>query len=178
MSHLLARTFGLLAVVTSLVIGTAIPAVAYAPADSITVSSTTVDRGGSVQLGVQNGTFGSGERLTITVRGENASGVSFALVRAGVETATHTATANAAGGMNALTLTFPENASGAYTIAVFSASSPGANVTVTIGSLSVTGFDSQSLIGLWVGGGALILAGIVVLIASFVVRRRRKLDEA
>jgi hypothetical protein len=179
MYHRLSRLTASLALATTLLLGTALPANAYPPNDAVLVSETSVDPGGSVRLSVAEDTFAPGEQLTITVRGENASGVTFGLVRTAVETKTYSdARANAAGGLDPLAVTFPANAGGAYTIAVFSPSSPGDTVTVTVGALSVTGINSQSLLGLWVGGGALVLAGVTVLAAALVARRRRSLDAA
>lgn len=178
MSRRFSRALGLLALSTALVLAPSLPAAAYAPVGAVTVSATTLDPGGSVRLSVRNGTFTPGETLTVTVRGENASDVSFALVRAGVQTATHTTPANTAGGLDPLGLTFPANASGTYTIAAFSASSSGGTATVTVGALSATGLDSQSLTGLWVGGSALVAAGVIVLVSVLVVRHRRRLDAA
>lgn len=179
MRHVIGRLTALLALTTAIVAASALPAAAYAPDDAITVSAAAVDPGGSVRLSAQSGTFSPDERLTITVRGENAGSVVFALARTAIETATHTtSTANAGGGLDAVTITFPEDARGAYTVEVFSASTPGGSVTVTVGGLSSTGLDAQSLLGIWVGGGALVLAGVVVLAAVLLARRRRAADAA
>lgn len=179
MHHRFPRVLATLALALIAVIGVAAPAQAYPPDDAARVSSTTTEPGGTVRLSVSDGTFVPGESLTITVRGEHASGVVFGLVRTAIETSTFSgARANAAGGLDPLAVTFPSNAAGAYTIAVFSASSPGDTVTVTVGALSVTGLSAQSLLGLWVGGGALVLAGVVVLAATLVARRRREADAA
>jgi hypothetical protein len=179
MHHRLSRTVAGLSLAAAVVLGPVAPALAYPPADAVRVSETSVDPGGTVRLSLAPDTFAPGERLTVTVRGENASGVAFALVRTAVETTTYTdAAANASGGLDPVAVTFPQNAGGAYTIAVFSPSSPGDTVTVTVGELSVTGFTSQSLLGLWVGGGALVLAGATVLVAALVARRRREADAA
>lgn len=179
MPHWLTRVGATLLLASAALFATALPAQAYPPDDAVSVSRASVDPGGSVELAVADDTFTPGEQLTITVRGEDASEVTFGLIRTAVETNTYaSARANASGGLDPLPVTFPANAAGVYTIAVFSASSPGDTVTVTVGSLSVTGFNSQSLLGLWVGGGALVLAGAVVLIAALVARRRREADAA
>ena len=66
-----------------------------------------------------------------------------------------------------------------YNIAAISRSSAGgtasASITGTDG-LPTTGGDSGQLIGVWVGGGALVLAGITVLVA-LAARRRRDRDD-
>lgn len=159
----------------ALLIGTPVAAFAYPPDDAARVTQTSVDPGGSVELSVAPDVFEPGEQVTITVRGENAAGVTFAMVRTGIETKTYTdANANSAGGLDPLRVTFPADAGGAYTIAVFSPSTPGDTVTVTVGGLSVTGMDGQSLLGIWVGGGALVLAGVIIAVAATVARHRRR----
>lgn len=178
MSHRLPRIVAALLLAAVMALGAA-PAHAYPPDDAVRVSTTSVDPGGTVRLSVIDEVFEPGEQLTITVRGEQASGVVFGAVRTAVETSTYAgARANERGGLDPLTVRFPTDAAGAYTIAVFSASSPGDTVTVTVGALSVTGMNAQSLLGLWVGGGALVLAGVVVLTAALVARRRRDIDAA
>ncbi|MBZ4487652.1 hypothetical protein LQ938_02370 [Microbacterium sp. cx-55] len=152
-----------------------VAAFAYPPNDAARVTQTSVDPGGSVQLSVAADVFTPGEQVTITVRGENASGVTFAMVRTALETRIYTdARANSDGGLDPLTVTFPADAAGAYTIAVFSPSTPGDTVTVTVGSLSVTGIDSQSVLGIWVGGAALIVAGALIAVTATVARHRRR----
>ncbi|MBB2975465.1 hypothetical protein FHX49_001031 [Microbacterium endophyticum] len=147
---------------------------AYPASDSAQVSSATIEQGGAVDLSVADGTFVPGETVTITVTGQNANGITFGMVRFAVETKTYSgATANAAGGLDAVSIHFPDNANGAYNIAVFSSSSPGDTVTVTVGSLPTTGFQSASLLGFWVGGGALVLAGGAIAVAATVHRQRK-----
>lgn len=158
---------------------TLVPATAFAypPDDATRVSQTSVDAGGSVEVSVAAGVFRPGEQVTVTVRGENASRVMFAMVRTALETMTYAeARANAEGGLDPLTLTFPSDAAGTYTIAVFSPSTPGDTVTVTVGGLSVTGLDGQSALGIWVGGGALVLAGGLIAVTATVARHRRRHD--
>lgn len=162
-------------VLAAVLVAAPVAAYAYPPDDAARVTQTSVEPGGSVDLSVASDVFQPGEQVTITVRGENASGVAFAIVRTAVETQTYTgANANDAGGLDPLRVTFPADAGGAYTIAVFSPSTPGDTVTVTVGGLSVTGIDGQSLLGIWVGGGALVLAGVVTAVAATVARHRRR----
>ncbi|MEN2740547.1 cell wall protein [Microbacterium sp. X-17] len=161
----------LLSAMTAFGIAGAAQAAVYPPSDSIVVSSTTVEPGGSIVVRIKDGTFGSGEQLTVTTTGERGTDVSYALVRFDSTTSTYRdARANAAGGAGPITVTFPSGASGVYTIAVFSPSSPGVTATITVGTLPVTGFNASSTVGLWVGGGALVLAGAVVAIAVAVRR--------
>ncbi|MBA8816865.1 hypothetical protein FHX48_001958 [Microbacterium halimionae] len=147
---------------------------AYPASDSAQVSSATIEQGGSVDLSVADGTFIPGETVTITVTGQNANEITFGMVRFAVETKTYAdAKANSDGGLDPVSINFPENANGAYNIAVFSSSSPGDTVTVTVGSLPTTGFQSASLLGFWVGGGALVLAGGAIAVAATVHRQRK-----
>jgi len=150
---------------------------AYPPADSTRVSSAVVEPGGSVDVTVAEATFAPGEPVTITTTGENASAVAYGTLRLAPSTATyHDARANAAGGLDPVAISFPENAAGVYTIAVFSASSPGDTVTVTTAGLASTGTNPASALGIWIGGGALVLAGVVVAVAIVVRRARERAD--
>lgn len=178
MKKVFSTTLAAVAVVAALTFGApaAASANAYPPIDSAQVSTAAVDPGGSVQLTVNDGVFLPGESLTITVTGNNARGITVTsgMVKFAVETLTYSdATANSAGGLDPLTLVFPEDASGAYNIAVFSSSSPGDTVTVTVGNLPVTGASSANLLGYWVGGGALLLAGGAIAVAATVHRQRK-----
>lgn len=150
----------------------------YPPADSAQVSDTVIEPGDTVTFWVEDGAFLPGEPVTITLEGENASGATLAFVKFAIETQTWNRTANAEGGLDPVQITFPMDASGVYTISAFSATSAGDSVTVTVvgdadGGLAATGLDSNSLLGLWVGGGALVLAGGALAVAT-TVRRNRK----
>jgi hypothetical protein len=156
------------------VVAVPVAASAYPADDAASVSSATVEPGGDVTLTVEDGTFEPNIPATVTVTGENGAGVTVAVVRTVVSTMTYRdATTNAAGGVDPLTVTFPQDARGAYTIAVFTASSPGDTVTVTVAGLSATGIDAGPLLGVWIGGGALVAAGAAIAVATTIVRRRR-----
>lgn len=149
----------------------------YPPSDSIVASSTTVQSGGSVRISAKSGTFAATEPLTITTTGENGRQVQYGIVRLENSTATYRdAVSNADGGLAPLTVTFPRDAAGVYTIAIFSPSSPGGTVSVTVGGLSATGLNASSTLGIWIGGGALVLAGAVVAIAVAVRRMQDAAD--
>ena len=45
------------------------------------------------------------------------------------------------------------------------------------GALPISGFDSNQLLGLWVGGGALLLAGVVIVGAAALRRHRANTDD-
>ncbi len=174
MPHLFPRLTAAAALAVLSVFALPVAASAYPAEDAASVSEAVVEPGGSVTLTVQDGTFAPNEPATITVTGENGAGVTFGMVRAAVSTATYRdATTNAAGGLNPVRLTFPADARGAYTIAVFTASSPGDTVTVTVNGLSATGADFGPYLGVTLGAGALAVAGGAVAIATTIVRRRR-----
>jgi uncharacterized iron-regulated membrane protein len=168
----------LLTAVTALGIAGAAQASVYPPSDAIVVSSTTAEPGGSVTVTVKDGTFGSGEALTVTTTGEHGSGVTYSsFVRFETSTSTYRgARASTAGGAGPITVTFPSDASGVYTIAVFTPSSPGVTATITVGTLPVTGFNAANTLGIWIGGGALVLAGAVVAVAVAVRRAQERAD--
>lgn len=154
----------------------ATPAVAQAyPADDAArVSQAVIEPGGSVSLTVADGTFGAGERATITVTGENGAGATFAMLRSAVSTATHRdAVTTAAGGLAPVRITFPADARGAYTIAVFTSSSAGDTVTVTVNGLSATGADFGPYLGVTIGAAALAVAGGAIAVVTTIARRRR-----
>ena len=125
-----------------------------------------------------NGTFSPSEFVTVTVEGATGADVGF--IKFAVTSAGNT-TSSAAGSIS-VPISFPSNASGTYNIAAVSATSAGGAASASIGSaagsgssgsLPATGIDSSSLLGLWVGGGALVLAGGAVAVAT-AVRRNRK----
>ncbi len=126
----------------SLVLGAAgaAQATSYPPSDSIVTSSATADPGTAVRISAKPGTFAAGEPLTVTTTGENGRAVTYGLVRLDSPSATYRdARATADGGMAPLTVSFPSDAAGVYTIAVFSPSSPGGTTTVTVGGVAATG---------------------------------------
>lgn len=177
------------AVITIAAAATFVPlaAHAYPTGEEASVSSTTVTPGGTIDFAVADGTFVPGEPVTISLTGESASGASLAVLKAAVETATLGTIPAAADGSIDAGIVFPANASGVYTITATSPSVPeGVSVTVTAatasggtggsnagGSLPATGMDSGSLLGLWVGGGALVLAGGAVAVGAAVHRQRK-----
>lgn len=164
---------------------TAANADSYPPAVGVT-GPGTVAPGGTATFTSLDGVFEPGELVTVTLTGENASGASLAIVQAAVQTANlGTVTANANGAATA-TVRLPANASGTYTVSFTAASLPagvstGFSVTAAGGSgsgggLAATGLDSGSLLGLWVGGGALVLAGGAVAVGAAVHRQRKNAD--
>jgi uncharacterized iron-regulated membrane protein len=173
LSHLTRAAFAV-ALSGAAVLATPALASAYPADDAARVSQAVIQPGGTVTLTVADGTFSVGERATITVTGENGAGASFAMVRSAVSTATHRdAVTTAAGGLAPVRIGFPSDARGAYTIAVFTPSSAGDTVTVTVNGLSATGADFGPYLGVTIGAAALALAGGAIAIVTAVARRRR-----
>lgn len=174
----------------------AVPSVANAyvptPEPGAAVSSSTVTPGGSVSFFVSPGTFVPGESVTLYLSGENASGASLAMIRAaaverqefGVREATED------GALPPVNIKLPANASGVYEVLATSPSRPDGvtasfRVTADAGTvaradttaaLPPTGFDGGSLLGIWVGGGILILAGGTIAVGASVHRSRREMS--
>jgi hypothetical protein len=184
------RTFIKASVATVLVAGALFlsPTVAnaYTPPPTGTVSSSTVVPGGTFTFGAPAEVFVPGETVTIYLTGENASGATLGFLKFAVETqALGTVTAGSDGGFSAVKITLPSNASGRYTVLATSASNPtgiSASVTAstsasTDNSLATTGLDNAALLPIWVGGGALVLVGGGLAVAT-TVRRNRKQEAA
>lgn len=151
----------------------------YPPTGSCTVSPATVTAGGTVTLACADATFSTNESITITVTGENGEGASIGMVKFAISTASGTARSTDTGALDGVGIVLPSNASGTYNVAAVSATSAGgaaaATVTSVSGALPVTGLDTASLTGLWIGGGALLLAGVVLAVVA-VLRRRSQRD--
>ena len=147
----------------------------YPPSGSCTASPTTTQAGGTIGFACEAETFSPDETLTITVTGENGADASIGMVRFAITTASGTATSASDGSLPAIDITLPSNAAGTYNIAAVSSTSAGGTAAVTItgaDGLPATGLDQASTIGLWIGGGALLLAGAALAIVATVRRRR------
>ena len=149
----------------------------YPPSNACSVVPTVITPGATVTFNCVNGSFTPGEFVSVTVEGNTSADIGFikfAVTSAGSTTAT-------TGGGISVPIAFPSNASGNYNIAAVSETSAGGTATVSVAaasggggsSLPATGIDSSSLLGLWVGGGALVLAGGAVALTA-AVRRNRK----
>lgn len=148
----------------------------YPPSDSCTASPATAAPGARIEFSCSPETFSSNERVTITVTGENGTDARIGMVRLAISTASGFAQSQTDGSLRPVGITLPSNASGTYNIAAVSASSAGgtAAVSASAGSdsaLPSTGLDSGSLLGLWVGGGALVAAGAALGVTALVRRR-------
>ncbi|MCR2784944.1 MULTISPECIES: hypothetical protein [unclassified Microbacterium] len=171
----------LLAGAFALAIPTAAHAAYVVPPADVTVEDATVAPGGVVELEVADDTFAPGSDVVISLTGENASGASLAFVKFAVETATLGTVDAAADGSLSADIRLPSNAIGQYTVRASGVDASGATVTaavtvtaVTAGgdTLPITGGDNSALLGLWVGGGALLLAGGGLAVAGTVRRHR------
>lgn len=123
--------------------------------------------------------FEAGEQVTFTLTGEGIGPANLAIVKAAPTSTTEVKTAAADGTASAV-VTLPTNATGVYTLTADSASTDPASVTITLpagaGGLPATGIDAASMTGVWIGGGALLAAGIAV--TSVAMIRRRQAEQA
>ncbi|MCT9001950.1 cell wall protein [Microbacterium memoriense] len=147
----------------------------YPPVDACESSQSAAAAGATITFSCNAGTFGADEAVTVTLTGENAASARFALVRLEVSTLSGAYTSTSSGALDAVRITLPSNSSGIYNIAAVSATSAGGTSSVSaLGAdgLPSTGGDSSQLLGLWIGGGAVVLAGVVILVAVWLRRRR------
>lgn len=184
MKHKISKATAALAVAIAAVF--AAPAVASAyPADPVVVDSPSALAPGEAGT-VTFDDFAAGETVDFTLTGFNASGATLALVAfSAQDSQTITKDANAQGEA-AVTVTLPSNARGTYTLAAVGQDS-GTSASTTIAvtatgagaggdggtALPNAGFDGDALLGLWVGGGVLVLAGASIAVATSVRRARR-----
>lgn len=166
------------AAAAAVIAGAAIFAPVAANADEYTPvppAGVTITPGGTVTVPFTG--FAPNESVSFTLTGENASGATLAFVHFAVETANlGTKTADADGAVSAA-VTLPADASGSYTLTASGETSgedASATLTVTGETLPATGSDSAQLLGLWIGGGALLLAGGGIAVAATVRRHRNE----
>ncbi|WP_154096399.1 LPXTG cell wall anchor domain-containing protein [Microbacterium testaceum] len=160
----------------------AAPAVAqaYVPTGPGTVTQTVTSDGPVPVAGFQPGT-----PVTFTLVGVGVTGANIATANLPVSSASVTKTADATGSATAV-VTLPANPVGSYTLAASGAradGSPGTGGGSTGGgtnaggsnALPATGMNTDSMLGIWVGGGALLLAGAAV---TVVAKTRRRNESA
>lgn len=172
------KTLTKIAVVAALAaaatLGVSGAASAYTTPPTGEVDTPTVAPGGTFTFFTTLNAFQPGETVTISITGANAQGASLA---AAVSTKIlGTVPANASGNVSGVAINLPANASGSYTVTGTSGSNPtgvSAYVAAAASGLPVTGMDSEALLGLWVAGGALVLAGGGIATAA-AVRKNRK----
>lgn len=156
--------------------------------------------GQSVPISTPAGIFAANEPVTILLSGEDANFATLGVVRAVYVTNAPigTVTSNADGSVG-YNLVLPSTATGTYTVTMTSPSRPqgyivsfaagstggvggggtgsgSGSASGSTGGLPATGLDSGSLLGLWVGGGALVLAGGAVAVGAAVRRQRKNAD--
>ncbi|MRH29159.1 LPXTG cell wall anchor domain-containing protein [Microbacterium sp. SYP-A9085] len=154
----------------------------YPPTNACSISPATITPGGTVDFSCGAGTFSANEKVTITITGEDGANVKIGFVKFAISTASGTSTSAADGSLAAVPLAFPADASGAYNIAAVSPTSAGGTASVAVAAagggssaeLPVTGMDSSQLLGFWIGGGALVLAGGAFAVAASVRRNRKQ----
>lgn len=156
-----------------------VPSAALAYVPTAPEGSVTIAPGGTSV--VQFTGFASGEQVTFTLSCENAAGATLAAVKTAVNSVSVTNTSTASGDAS-VQVTLPSNASGTCTLTATGAiSGASVSVSIVVGSgvsggggdaLPATGADNSSLIGIWIGGGVLLLGGLAVTVFS--VRRQHR----
>ncbi|WP_405371707.1 MULTISPECIES: cell wall protein [unclassified Microbacterium] len=155
----------------------------YPPVDACASDAEGAGAGDTITFECDDRTFGANERVTITVTGENGAGATFAMVRTAISTGSTVRESDASGALAPVEITLPSDARGVYNIAAVSATSAGGTASAVVTSsdegsiLPISGFDSNQLLGLWIGGGALILAGAVIVGAAALRRHRDRTDD-
>ncbi|KTR93846.1 hypothetical protein NS220_11130 [Microbacterium testaceum] len=159
---------------------------AYVDPSVAVATPSSIAPGQSSTFTTNGAPFTGDEEVLISITGENASGVTLGMVKAIVQTNT-TLRAHAKAGALAVPITFPANASGTYALTFTGATSGTvvrSQVTVSsasaspstppsTGGLAKTGIDGGATTGLWIAGGALVVAGAAVG-AGAVLRRRQR----
>lgn len=162
----------------------AVPTAANAYPDPPTAEvSGLVVPGGVVTLTSPADYFVGNEAVGITITGESANGITLGMLKMAIET-NSSLRAQAVDGDLSVNLRFPTSAAGTYDV-TFVGLESGRTLTGTVttaaagggsnaggSGLPATGLDSGSLLGLWVGGGALVLAGGAIAVGTTVRRHR------
>jgi LPXTG-motif cell wall-anchored protein len=136
-------------------------AMAYTPVPP-SGTTTTIPAGGSATFLFD---FSGTGTVTYTLTGEGVGPGSLAMVKAAPPS---TQVSKAVG--ETVTVTLPSNATETYTLVGTLGSE---SITLTINAtLATTGFDASSMLGVWIGGGVLLLGGVLVTV--FAARRERQ----
>lgn len=146
----------------------AAPAAANAYTPAAPGGTTTVAPGATVPLAFSGYTPGS--TVTFTLSGENGAGATLAVVKAAPSSPAPLAYTVGGDGVARVRVTLPSDATGNYSLYA-----NGVLVQTLAASGQVpaaTGVDSASLMGVWIGGGVLLLGGLAVTV--FAVRRQRQ----
>jgi len=159
-------------VAAALLLAAPVAAQAYVPTGPNTVTVTVSSNGPVPVQGFQPGTT-----VTFTLVGRGVTGANIATANLPVTSASVTKTADASGAATAV-VTLPANPSGPYTLAASGARADGNNGGPSnpnnngTNALPETGVNGESLMGIYIGGGALVLAGATVAVAAKVRRNR------
>ncbi|MBB3158611.1 putative membrane protein YgcG [Microbacterium proteolyticum] len=185
----LAKASASLALAGALLVAAPVVAQAYVPTAPGSQTITVTEDGSYGFAGYE-----AGAQVTFTLVGVGVTGANIATAGQQVTAASVTKVADASGSA-AAAVTLPDPQVGSYSLTASGplasgggASGGGASVgggtsgggTSNAGgstggsdSLAVTGMDANSLLGFWVGGGALVLAGATVAVAATARRNRR-----
>jgi LPXTG-motif cell wall-anchored protein len=174
MKHTLTKAAASATIAGALLFAAPAIAQAYVPTSPDTVT-VTVTGDGPVPI---DG-FTAGASVTFTLVGRGVTGANIATANLPVTSASVTKTADSSGVATAV-VTLPANPSGSYTLSATGARAAAAGGGTGSGTsaggsgtaLPATGIDSQSMMGIWVGGGALIAAGATVAVAAKMRRNR------
>ncbi|WZH38925.1 MAG: hypothetical protein PIR02_09685 [Microbacterium enclense] len=172
MKHTLTKAAASLAAAGALLFAAPAVAQAYIPDDPNTITVQVTGNGSVPFQGFQ-----PGASVTFTLVGRGITGSNIATANLPVTAASVTKTADSSGSATAV-VTLPANPSGTYTLAATGAradSNGGGGSNNNGGgnnALPQTGVNGESLIGIYVGGGALVLAGATVAVAAKVRRNR------
>lgn len=182
MKHRLTKAAAAVAIAAAAVFAAPAMANAYTP-NTPDAGSVTIAPGGAAIVPFTD--FLPGESVSFTLTGENGAGATLAFAKFVVNSTSLTKNA-AADGSVSVSVTLPSNAAGTYTLTGTAASgSATANIDSGValaggtggaggaGSLPATGGDSDALLGIWIGGGALVLAGAAVAVGATVRRNRQ-----
>ncbi|MCM3697132.1 hypothetical protein [Microbacterium oleivorans] len=185
MKHKISKAAAALAVAIAAVFAAPAVASAYTPSPVVESSPGTIAPGGTGTFTFAD--FQPNEGVQFTLTGENGAGATLAFVSFAVSSTSTTKAADADGNAS-VEVTLPSNASGEYTLSAVGLES-GTSASTTFGVaaaaggsdggsaggpvLGETGFDGDALLGLWVGGGVLVLAGASIAVATSVRRTRR-----
>jgi hypothetical protein len=170
----------------------AAPAVASAYTPAAPGGTITVTPGSPVSLTVDVSALPDVDTSVIfTFAGEGVTGANIAMVKTAVTSASVTKPREDP----TVTVTVPEDGFGDYSLTATGATSGVALAPLVIalpgggsggdggedgsaaggdgGTIADTGFDGEALLGLWVGGGILVLAGASIAVATSVRRSRQ-----
>ncbi|BAJ75214.1 FOG: PKD repeat [Microbacterium testaceum StLB037] len=170
MKHKITKAVASFAAAGALLFAAPAVAQAYVPTGPNTVTITVTSNGPVPVAGFQ-----PGAEVTFTLVGRGVTGANIATANLPVTSASVNKTADSSGTATA-TVTLPANPSGTYTLAASGAradsNTGGGNNNGGTNALPETGVNGESLMGIYIGGGALVLAGATVAVAAKVRRNR------